>query len=208
MEIVGRGAEAILKKQGDLLLKERIAKNYRIEQIDSALRKDRTIKEARIITEARRLGVKTPRIFSKDLENMTIEMEFLSGPVLRDQLEKLSATQKKKVCSIIGKSLAKLHKGNIIHSDLTTSNMILKDGKLDELYFIDFGLSFSSKKIEDKAVDLHLIKRALISKHNKIWKSCFKYILDSYKAELGEEAEQIIKRVSAIEKRGRYSSKT
>jgi len=190
-----------------LLIKERIKKGYRIEQIDSALRRDRTIKEARIITEARRLGVKVPVIYSKDLEKMIIEMEFLKGPVLRDALETLSSSKQKQVCSAIGKSLARLHKGNIIHSDLTTSNIILKDGKLDELYFIDFGLSFSSKKVEDKAVDLHLIKRALISKHNKIWKSCFKHILDAYKKELGEEADKIIARVSAIEKRGRYSER-
>ncbi|MDD5182378.1 MAG: KEOPS complex kinase/ATPase Bud32 [Candidatus Nanoarchaeia archaeon] len=207
MEIIGRGAEAVLKKQGDSLVKERIKKRYRIDEIDNALRKDRTVKEARILIEARRLGVKAPIVRSKDLEKMTIEMEFLRGPVLRDQLEKLSAGQQKKVCSAIGRFVAKLHKGNIIHSDLTTSNMILKDGKLDELYLIDFGLSFSSKKIEDKAVDLHLIKRALISKHNKIWKSCFKHILDAYKKELGAESAKIIARVSAIEKRGRYAER-
>jgi len=207
MEIIGRGAEAVLKKHGDLLVKERIKKSYRIEQIDNALRSDRTIKEARILTEARRLGVKVPIVYSKDLEKMTIEMEYLSGPVLRDALEALPAVQQKHVCAAIGRYLAKLHKGNIIHSDLTTSNMILKNGKLDELYFIDFGLSFSSKKVEDKAVDLHLIKRALISKHNKIWKSCFKHILDAYKKELGEDADKIITRVSAIEKRGRYAER-
>lgn len=207
MDIIGRGAEAVLKKHGDLLIKERIKKGYRLPELDIPLRKDRTIKEARIITESRRLGVKVPLIFSKDLEKMTIEMEFIKGPVLRDQLEKLSANAQKHVCSAIGKSLAKLHKGNIVHGDLTTSNMILRDGKLDELYFIDFGLSFSSKKVEDKAVDLHLIKRALVSKHNKIWKSCFKHIIEAYKKELGEEAARIIARASAIEKRGRYSER-
>ena len=30
---------------------------------------------------------------------------------------------------------------------------------------IDFGLSFMSAKIEDKAVDIYVLKRALISTH-------------------------------------------
>jgi TP53 regulating kinase-like protein len=30
---------------------------------------------------------------------------------------------------------------------------------------IDFGLSFVSNKIEDKAVDIYVLKRALISSH-------------------------------------------
>ena len=34
-----------------------------------------------------------------------------------------------------------------------------------EIYFIDFGLSFVSGKIEDKAVDIYVLKRAFISTH-------------------------------------------
>ena len=34
-----------------------------------------------------------------------------------------------------------------------------------DLYFIDFGLSFVSGKIEDKAVDIYVLKRAFISTH-------------------------------------------
>ena len=41
--------------------------------------------------------------------------------------------------------------------------MILSKDK--KIYIIDFGLGFISNKIEDKAVDLHLIKQALEAKH-------------------------------------------
>ena len=37
-----------------------------------------------------------------------------------------------------------------------------------KVFIIDFGLGFISPKIEDKAVDLHLIKQALEAKHFKI----------------------------------------
>ena len=36
---------------------------------------------------------------------------------------------------------------------------------IGDLYLIDFGLSFVSSKIEDKAVDIYVLKRAFISTH-------------------------------------------
>lgn len=39
----------------------------------------------------------------------------------------------------MGFLIFRLHQQGIIHGDLTTSNMILKDNKL---YLIDFGLSY------------------------------------------------------------------
>lgn len=204
--IIGRGAEAVLKKEGESLLKERIRKGYRLEQIDTKLRKDRTKKEANLLSEARIHGVRVPRLFSKDTDKTSIEMEYVDGPVLRDALDKLKKPERKKVCQEIGKMIAKLHLANIIHSDLTTSNMILKDGKVDELYFIDFGLGYTSLKIEDKAVDLHLLKQALVSKHNKVWKECFDTVINVYKKE-EKDSEKILERMTQIEKRGRYSKK-
>lgn len=204
MEILGQGAEAVLKLKNNVLVKERIKKGYRLKEIDALLRKDRTKKEAKLLSEARRNKVNTPVIFSKDPEKMTIEMEFIKGPVLRDKLDSLPEKERKKVCSELGSAVARLHSAGIIHGDLTTSNMILKNSKTDQLYFIDFGLAFSSKKIEDKAVDMHLIKRALVSKHNKIWKKCFNSIVSAYKKH-SKDSDSVIQRMEKIEKRGRYS---
>ena len=44
----------------------------------------------------------------------------------------------------------------------TPTNDMIYDKKI---YLIDFGLSLYSNKPEDKAVDLHLLKQALESKH-------------------------------------------
>ena len=76
--------------------------------------------------------------------------------------------------------------------------MIFKDNLV---YLIDFGLGFHSHKIEDKAVDLHLLKQALDAKHFKIFPEAFNIILKNYKA---NQHDLIIKRIDTIEKRGRY----
>jgi TP53 regulating kinase-like protein len=53
----------------------------------------------------------------------------------------------------------------VIHGDLTTSNMIYKDG---QIYLIDFGLSYVKNSIEDRAVDLYVLERAFISTHPQL----------------------------------------
>jgi Kae1-associated kinase Bud32 len=199
--IIGRGAEAILEKKGDKLIKDRIKKGYRIAEIDNKLRKERTKKEMNLILAARRYRVNVPNVYEKTSE--TIEMEFINGKTVRDILDKLKPEDLKEICEKIGINISKLHSAGIIHGDLTTSNMILKD---NEIYLIDFGLGDFSNKIENKAVDLHLLKEALISKHNKIWERCFEIIIETYKANV-KDSELVINRLNQIEKRGRYSRK-
>ena len=104
-----------------------------------------------------------------------IHMEYISGEKLSDNLESLDY---KSISKLIAENISKMHNQGIIHGDLTTSNMILSKGKL---YFIDFGLSHIDEKLEHKAVDLHLLKQALESKHYKNFDSSFKAVLDSYK---------------------------
>lgn len=63
--------------------------------------------------------------------------------------------------NLIANSVAEMHSKGVIHGDLTTSNMMIRVNANDEiadLYLIDFGLSQFSNKIEDKAVDLYVLK--------------------------------------------------
>ena len=106
-----------------------------------------------------------------------------------------------KICLIIGKNIAKLHDSNIIHGDLTTSNMIYSN-KI--LYFIDFGLGFESARIEDKAVDLYLIKQALEAKHFKNFRAYFSTVLKGYK--LSKNASSVLKQLEKVHMRGRYKA--
>ena len=111
------------------------------------------------------------------------------------------------VCKKIGKSISKIHDIDIIHGDLTTSNMILKkkNKKENKVYFIDFGLSFHSHRIEDKAVDLHLLRQAFESKHFKRWDKYFKAVISSYKK--SNHARDVLKQLEKVEMRGRYKRK-
>lgn len=60
-----------------------------------------------------------------------------------------------------------MHLSDTIHGDLTTSNMMVRrpPGHEPEVLLIDFGLAHVSNLIEDKAVDLYVLERALISTH-------------------------------------------
>lgn len=199
MEVLFRGAEAVIKLiDNNKILKERIKKSYRIREIDEKLRKSRTKRERKILEKASRL-IDVPKILNKE-EDFKIEMEFIEGQRLSDFLDSFSEKKQKKIMEKVGQIIAKLHKEDIIHGDLTTSNMILKE---DKIYIIDFGLSFISKRIEDKAVDLHLIKQSLEAKHWRNFKNLFEWLVKSYK-ENYEKAQEVLERLKKVEKRGRY----
>jgi Kae1-associated kinase Bud32 len=193
-KVIAQGAEAIIEKNNNTIIKKRIVKFYRYPVLDEKLRKLRTRQEARLIEKASSL-ISVPKILSIDEENKEIILSYISGKKLADHFEKLS--NQNLICKQIGQSVYKLHQNDIIHSDLTTSNMIYnpKDRKV---YFIDFGLGFHSTKDEDKAVDLHVLKEALQAKHPSIYKQAWKIISKSYNDQL------VLKRLQKVESRGRY----
>ena len=197
MKKIAQGAEAAIYK-GKHILKDRFRKTYRLPVIDERLRKQRTRREAKILEKLAELGFPAPRLLSSD-EKEKLEMGFIDGPRIRDILER---SDYRKLCREMGKKIAVLHNNGIIHGDLTTSNMIRKD----EIHFIDFGLSFFSEKVEDKAVDLHLLRQALESKHYTVWKACFEHALGAYREE-AEDGKAVIDRLGKVEGRGRYKGK-
>jgi TP53 regulating kinase-like protein len=200
MNIIKRGAEAILYKEKENLVKERIKKGYRISQIDDNLRKVRTKKEAKLISEARRAGVNSPSIISVDEKNFKITMEFIDGKRLKEFFNEANDEKRAKVAEQMGKAVGKLHVNGIVHGDLTTSNMILKD---DKVFFIDFGLGEFSKRIETLGTDLSVLKEAFQSTHfeylNLLWESFIK----GYK-QTNSNFNKVLDALHNIEKRGRY----
>ena len=200
MAIIAQGAEAVLEKEKDIVNKKRISKTYRIPELDKEIIKLRTKHEARILEKASKF-IPVPKI--KETTENEIKMDFIYGKKISTELDRMSKKEQLEILFNFGKNLALLHNKGIIHNDLTTSNMIW-DGK--QLYFIDFGLSFHSDKIEDKAVDLHLLKQALESKHSKNFDFYFKEILNSYKKHINEP-EKIFEKLKKVELRGRYKGK-
>ena len=125
-------------------------------------------------------------------------MSFIDGKKLSEHLDNFKLEEQKEICREIGESVAKLHKNDIIHGDLTTSNMILQKEKI---YFIDFGLGYISRKTEDKAVDLYLLKQALEAKHFTHWKILFEEISKSYEKISGKtESKKYLKESSLLKK--------
>jgi TP53 regulating kinase-like protein len=195
-KIISTGAEAILIQRDGALIKKRIKKSYRIPQLDEKLRKQRTRKEAKLLEKASKL-IPTPKIKRISEKETEIDMAFIEGKKLSEHLDSLPNAVE--ICRKIGENIAKLHDADIIHGDLTTSNMIYAEEKL---FFIDYGLGFESKKAEDKAVDLHLIKQALEAKHFNNYQKFFDAVLEGYK--LSAHHLAITNQLKKVEKRGRY----
>jgi TP53 regulating kinase-like protein len=186
-----------------VVLKRRFPKAYRHPDLDTRIRKYRTIHEPQLIHEARKAGVLTPTVFQVNVKHSMIIMQFISGKQIKTCLNETSNADREKICLQIGKSVGKLHKRNIIHGDLTTSNMIMStEGKI---FFIDFGLGEKNEELEAKGVDLHLMRRALESTHFRFSGECFDNVFAGYRGIVGAElAEAILSKMVEIRKRGRY----
>ncbi len=192
--LLGQGAEAIVRKHGKHVLKERIAKLYRHPSIDKQLRKSRTRREANIFKKLETLDFPTPRLVAMNDERMMLTMEFVDGTKVRDVSDKKILA----LSTEIGTKVGILHTNDIVHGDLTTSNMLFAK----EVVFIDFGLSFVSKKDEDKAVDLHLLHQALTSAHHAIADRAWKKVITGYKKG-NPRWKEVFTRLAQVEKRGR-----
>lgn len=152
------------------IVKERFSKKYRHPILDSKLTIKRLYGEARSMTKARRLGVATPTLFALDSELHTLTFEYIDGPSVKEVLLQAGSIpgygeQIEDIAVQIGRAVGQLHDGGLVHGDLTTSNMIIH-GDSKQLILIDFGLSFTSTLPEDKAVDLYVLERALLSMHS------------------------------------------
>ena len=202
--ILYQGAEAKICRSKymnfDTVEKRRISKSYRIKNIDNRLISYRTKEEAKLIIEARNQGVSVPIIYDVDLKNGIITMEYLKGKRIKDILNNFDEDERARICRMIGENIAKLHNNNIIHGDITTSNMILMN---DKIHFIDFGLGEINSEIEAKGVDLHVLMEAIESTHSR-YSNCFNYVLEGYKNKLKDDAKSVIKKIEDIVKRGRY----
>ncbi|GAA6008014.1 hypothetical protein JCM10207_006999 [Rhodosporidiobolus poonsookiae] len=131
----------------------------------------------------------------------------------------------------IGLELAKMHLADIIHGDLTTSNMMVRlfseerrragggrENEVFEIVLIDFGLSTSSPMAEERAVDLYVLERAFSSTHPVLpgTRPHFEGVLEGYRAGLVEGGrkvkgkkdawEQTWKRLEEVQLRGRKRS--
>ncbi len=198
-KILSRGAEAVIYVDGKNVVKERLKKDYRIPELDKKIIKHRTKSETKILKKASEI-VNVPAPLETKNEGEII-IPLIDGDKLSDKLNSYHEKKQIEVMNKIGVEVGKLHKTGIIHGDLTTSNMILSDGKV---WIIDFGLGSFNGKYEQKGVDIHLLKQALEAKHFQNWEKLFYSFEKGYNSVEPKEAKKVFERLVAIEKRGRY----
>lgn len=158
------------------ILKERFSKKYRHPTLDVKLTKQRLVKEAKNVSKCRQIGIQVPTIYNVDKTNNQIYMEYIEGCSIKEYLRKFEVQANSseehiwdqsclEIFHSVGKIIGLLHKNKLVHGDLTTSNMMLRNGNINNIVMIDFGLSFTTTLDEDKAVDLYVLERALLSTH-------------------------------------------
>ncbi|CAN0272352.1 unnamed protein product [Lampetra fluviatilis] len=237
LTLISQGAEARVYRGTFLgrpaVLKERFPRKYRHPQLDWRLTRRRTVQEVRSLLRCRRAGILTPVVYFVDYERHCIYMEDLAGAVtVREYVQSTSqAAGGEKLLTLavlIGRTLAHMHTQDVVHGDLTTSNLLLLFPPAESpepgagtaspepckqhpqptprMALIDFGLSCVSALVEDKAVDLHVLEKAFLSSHPGT-EAVFAAVLTAYTATMkGRFAVPIIAKLDEVRLRGRKRS--
>lgn len=183
------------------LAKTRLEKNYRSPALDKKIRSSRTRSEAKLLRAVCPV-VNVPQVLEVNESASKIVMEFIKGKALKEIIQK-----RPELCKEAGMRIRLIHELGVIHGDLTTSNILVakKDAitaerikKNGELFFVDFGLGFFSKKLEDRATDLVVFKKTFNATHSSL-KNGWALVLEGY-----NPSKELLTRMQAIEKRARY----
>jgi TP53 regulating kinase-like protein len=233
-ELIKQGAEALVYKTTYLLptipalLKLRPRKPYRHPTLDLRLTKHRCLSEARLLIRARSLGIPVPAVYFVDETRGEIFMEWIDGSSVRDVLDQMLARDGgeqavDRIMVRMGEIVGGLHAADIVHGDLTTSNVMVRTSRRKgllgaqgrgededlgqgegELLLIDLGLGSVSTAEEDKAVDLYVLERAFLSTHPKA-ESLFGDVLAAYERSY-KGSKPVMRRLQDVRMRGRKRS--
>ncbi len=186
-----QGAEAEITIQGEEVLKERPEKKYRHEKLDTRIREERTSEEVKNIEKARKHGVNIPE--TEKTGKTSMKQDRVKGKPLKKILP-----SEPELMEEVGKNIGLLHGTGLVHGDLTTSN-IMYDG---EIWLIDLGLSETTERTEDQAVDIYLLKKTLETSHpeqsTELWEG-FKQGYRDF-----DDSEEVLETMEEVKRRGRY----
>ncbi|HIP83914.1 MAG TPA: bifunctional N(6)-L-threonylcarbamoyladenine synthase/serine/threonine protein kinase [Methanothermococcus okinawensis] len=244
--LIGKGAEADIRRASYLgwecVVKERVRKRYRLEELDKKIRLRRTVREGRFLYLIKDYGILSPYIWDIDKRRFNITMSYIPGHLAKEEIERGNLD----CCYNIGVIVGKLHERDIVHNDLTTSNFIVmregdthgirevsesdkedslcnsctqgvvednKDDKINlkvdrellkknKVYIIDFGLGKFSNMLEDKAIDLIVLKKSIMSTHYRVFEEVWNRILEGYK--VYRDWKKVVDYIDEVERRRRY----
>ncbi|KIK65141.1 hypothetical protein GYMLUDRAFT_194951 [Collybiopsis luxurians FD-317 M1] len=237
---ISQGAEAkvyktqLSSRSPPILLKYRFQKHYRHPNLDVNLTRSRIAGEARALLKCLRSGINVPGIRMVDATEGVLGIEWIDGQSVRNLLpggadvdgpDKVDEPSQApdaqsllnayrvsidELMKLVGVEIAKMHRIDVIHGDLTTSNMMLRRpnssiSSTTELILIDFGLSYQSTLTEDKAVDLYVLERAFSSTHPDS-EHLFASVLTAYADTMGKDWPSIKNRLDDVRLRGRKRS--
>lgn len=230
MTVISQGAEALvlsstshpyLSAEGKFIIKFRPRKPYRHPKIDLLITKSRTIGEAKFMLKLNKLGVPAPHLILLDAAKGIIWMNTVGDVLPNGEVSSLKnylwhlekngghclGSEAESFCKSTGSIIGKLHKNDMVHGDLTTSNIILQNS---ESFLIDFGLSSYSNLPEDKAVDLYVLERAVLSTHSDFADKYNKWLLEGYETEFSKsergKLKDTLKKLDEVRLRGRKRS--
>ncbi|MFC6823986.1 bifunctional N(6)-L-threonylcarbamoyladenine synthase/serine/threonine protein kinase [Halopelagius fulvigenes] len=184
-----RGAEATVTIDSDRVVKRRVSKAYRHPELDDRLRRKRTVAEARLTSEARRVGVPTPVVRDVDPAEGVIVFDRVGES---DLAGNLTADR----CRTVGEHLARIHRAGFVHGDPTTRNARVGE----RTYLIDFGLGYHTGHVEDHAMDLHVFGQSVEGTAAEP-----EPLLRAFEEGYGSEGDdEVLARLREIEGRGRY----
>ncbi|MFB6235497.1 MAG: bifunctional N(6)-L-threonylcarbamoyladenine synthase/serine/threonine protein kinase [Halopenitus sp.] len=197
-----RGAEALVEiVDGQYVRKQRVEKDYRHPELDRTLRRNRTVLEARLTSQARREGVPTPLVHDVDVADAALTLQYVGDVDLAEEPTEAHVRA-------VGEHLARIHGAGFVHGDPTTRNVRIVEGDGGEsaeavaanTYLIDFGLGYHTGHVEDHAMDLHVFEGSIAGTTTNP-----KPLISAFEAgyrSVGEES--VIERLRTIERRGRY----
>ncbi len=181
-----------------VLVKERVAKPYRLREVDERIRFRRTINEAKNMLAASRLVPPVPEVYDVDTSRFIIRMRYIKSPRLMDLLPSRSD-----LLQLFAKYLAILHSNGFMHGDPTPPANALVG---DRLYIIDFGLSArmpgNGLSVEEAAIDLNILMKSLESNNMA---ELVQIAVDAYQRELGGPlGSSVVNQVRKIRRMARY----
>ncbi|XP_029417894.1 LOW QUALITY PROTEIN: EKC/KEOPS complex subunit TP53RK-like [Nannospalax galili] len=215
LELVKRGTEARVFRgrfQGRAaVVKYRFPKGYRHPALEPRLGRRRTVREARALLRCSRAGICAPAVFFVDYASNCLYMEEIEDSVtVQDHIQSTMETEKNPqsllgLAERVGQVLERMHNQDLVHGDLTTSNMLLKPPLAQlSIVLIDFGLSFISGLPEDKGVDLYVLEKAFLSTHPNT-EAVFEAFLKSYSTS-SRKPGPVLKKLDEVRLRGRKRS--
>ncbi|OEU10521.1 hypothetical protein FRACYDRAFT_193803 [Fragilariopsis cylindrus CCMP1102] len=195
--------------------KERFAKAYRHPELDAKLTKSRCRSEAKILEKCTtKSKIRVPKVIR--ISPPDLYLEYLTGPSVKEYLQEehvmmvvavaTTTITKSNILDLaqqIGQLVGRLHNIGIVHGDLTTSNMMVLEVNDDSNTLIDFGLSKSTFSVEEQAVDLYVLERALLSTHPELPENFFDHILEKYSKKRKNLSQTTLQRLEQVRMRGR-----